>query len=169
MATLFLCLLNIWIIFGVSHKTKNLNTKVKSGILTAIQYITLGVLLFLNDWWAMNPWLFGFHIAGVILGLWAILEMRKSRLNITPLPLNDSVLITTGPYRLLRHPMYLALILVLYPMILPDHYLFSTLVLGVFTVNLILKLLFEERLLQERYTRYGTYKQNTWRLMPWVF
>jgi protein-S-isoprenylcysteine O-methyltransferase Ste14 len=145
------------------------NRVVKSGILTAIQYLTLGLLLYYNDWFAMKPFLLGIQAAGMVLGLWAILEMRKSKLNITPVPLHDSVLITTGPYRLVRHPMYLSLILILYPMILPDGQLLSVVLLAAFTINLVFKLLFEERLLRERYTRYSTYQLSTWRMFPWVF
>ena len=95
--------------------------------------------------------------------------MSRSKLNITPMPREGSVLVSAGPYRLIRHPMYLALMLFFYPLALPQSNPIVWTVFIVFNINLILKLLFEERLLMAKFLGYGEYRKHSWRLIPFVF
>ena len=49
---------------------------------------------------------------GIALGLWSVWSMRRSRLRMVPEPHPSATLVTTGPYRWIRHPMYTAVLLV---------------------------------------------------------
>ncbi len=151
------------------EKINAMPVKIKSAILTSIQYGLAVWLLLLTPWFSPNILLLLTQVAGVLLGIWAIFEMRKSKLNPTPLPREGSVLITSGPYQWIRHPMYLALILYFYPVAIPTRDPLTLSVLFVFTVNLVMKLLFEEKLLSVRFKRYDIYSKYTSRLIPWIF
>jgi protein-S-isoprenylcysteine O-methyltransferase Ste14 len=111
----------------------------------------------------------GIQLLGIVLGIWAILVMSKSKLNITPVPRNGSSLVIFGPYRFVRHPMYLSLLLFLTPIIIYHHTSPGIIVFGIFLGNLILKLSYEEQLLLQTFHSYKEYQLHTWRLIPWVY
>jgi len=141
----------------------------KSLTLTAIQYSLAVWLLLLNPWFSGNYLLIAIQLLGILIGIYAIYEMRKSKFNATPLPRKGAILITSGPYRYVRHPMYLALILYFYPVAIPLEDTLTYVVLGVFTANLIIKMMYEESLLQQQFKRYDVYSKNTSRLIPRIF
>jgi protein-S-isoprenylcysteine O-methyltransferase Ste14 len=51
-------------------------------------------------------------VAGGAVGLWALSANRPGNFNIRPEPKQGGRLVTRGPYRWVRHPMYLAVLLV---------------------------------------------------------
>lgn len=50
--------------------------------------------------------------AGVALGTWALAFNEPGTSIVMPMPRADGQLVTTGPYRWIRHPMHIALLLV---------------------------------------------------------
>jgi len=74
-----------------------------------------------------------------------------------------------GPYRFLRHPMYAGVIILAFSLIL-DLPTFERFVAGVIlVVVLLLKISYEEKLLEGHFTDYKVYKQHTSRLIPFVY
>lgn len=51
--------------------------------------------------------------AGIALFAWTLTANRPGNFNIRPEPMADGLLVTGGPYRHVRHPMYLALLVAL--------------------------------------------------------
>ncbi len=151
--------------------TNNKKTeKILSGLLTFGQYSTLIFLLYYLKWFSPNVFLLSIQTIGFFVALWAIIEMSKSRLNITPTPRHGAVLIKTGPYKIIRHPMYLSLILTLTPALISDFSLVALIVFVIFLTNLIVKMLFEESLLIKFFgSEYQEYMKKSWRLFPFIF
>ena len=50
-------------------------------------------------------------VAGAGLGAWALSANRPGNFNVRPEPKSGGHLVTAGPYRYIRHPMYLAMLL----------------------------------------------------------
>ena len=142
---------------------------IKSTILTFIQYATLAIMLYSNAWFAENPILIVVQIFGLFIAIWAVLQMTKSKLNITPVPRSGSVLIQSGPYKLIRHPMYLSLLLIITPMIISGLSTFQIAVFSIFLINLVLKMLYEEELLINHFEGYLVYSEKSWRLFPFIY
>lgn len=138
-------------------------------LLTGVQYILLIWLLWINPKLVDTPVYLVFQISGILLGFWAIFEMQKSKLNIAPNVRKGAILISSGPYFLVRHPMYLALLLFFLPVLSVNQSIAYLLLLSVFIINLILKLSYEEKLLTEKFEMYSVYKEKTWRLVPYVY
>lgn len=109
------------------------------------------------------------EVAGLILGISAMLQMRLGNFNVAPLPKAGGELITSGVYSLIRHPMYLAQLLVVAALTV-DYYsharLFTVLILF---VVLVFKLHFEEKQLKVQFDGYEEYMQKTWRLIPYIY
>ncbi len=109
------------------------------------------------------------EISGIALAIWAIIIMKSSKLKISPPPHQDSTLVRKGPYKFIRHPMYLSILIVFTSILISR---FSYIGLAIFvslTLNLLLKLNFEESLLSRHFHDYDSYKTRTWKLIPYIY
>jgi protein-S-isoprenylcysteine O-methyltransferase Ste14 len=142
--------------------------KVRAYALVSIQLLSITLILATGRPFAGSMPLLILQIAGVLLGIWAIAAMGIRNTNISPLVKEDARLIANGPYALIRHPMYSAVLLTIWPLI-ADHCSLLRWAAGlILTVDLVVKMLYEESLLRERFAGYGTYMKKTKRLIPFV-
>lgn len=106
------------------------------------------------------------ELAGVLLGAWAVATMRLRHLRATPEPAAGSRLLTRGPYRWIRHPMYAATLLVAAAWVgdawSPAR---GVIALALFAV-LVVKMRVEERRLLAHFPDYADYARRTRRLVP---
>ncbi len=105
----------------------------------------------------------------VFLAGWAIFSMRKSKLRIIPEPSRNATLITDGPYQFIRHPMYTAVIAGAAGLVLFHFTWVRLLILLSLIIVLIIKLLWEEKMLVKRFDSYQQYMKQTNRLIPFIF
>jgi protein-S-isoprenylcysteine O-methyltransferase Ste14 len=77
-------------------------------------------------------------------------------------------LVTSGPYRLARHPIYLGEIIAGFGLVLPTLFGPHVIVFAIFLGAQILRTHFEERVLRSTYPQYETYARHTRRLIPFV-
>ena len=143
--------------------------KLKSYIFVVIQFLCLSLIALTGPLFPGNIFLLMVELLGLIIGVWAVLAMGLGKFNITPDPLSSSRLVTKGPYRLIRHPMYLALLLATSPLVTADFSWFRLVIWLILLVDLLLKLNYEEGLLTTQLTGYAEYKQNSYRLIPFIY
>jgi protein-S-isoprenylcysteine O-methyltransferase Ste14 len=104
----------------------------------------------------------------VVIFVWSLLLLRRS-LTIYPAPLSDAELVLRGPYRLVRHPIYLAVILGTIGLGLAALSPFALVAALVFVPFFMAKSGHEEDLLIETYPEYREYRSTVpYRLIPWV-
>ncbi|MBS4061958.1 MAG: isoprenylcysteine carboxylmethyltransferase family protein [Bacteroidetes bacterium] len=135
-------------------------------------FVQFSMLLFLL---ASGPWLANSNVgilvevAGLFIGIIAILNMQIGNFNVAPLPKAGGVLVTNGIYQYIRHPMYLAQLLALLPLVVESFTNFRMIGWSLLLVNLIFKLYFEERNLRSQFPDYASYMKTSWRLIPFIF
>jgi protein-S-isoprenylcysteine O-methyltransferase Ste14 len=116
-----------------------------------------------------NKLLLAVELLGLALGIWAVVTMGIGNFNVTPDPLKSSRLVTQGPYRFIRHPMYLALLLVTLPLVATKFSLLRLAIWLVLLIDLVVKLNYEEGMLTARIEGYRDYKQQSYRLIPFIY
>jgi len=139
----------------------------KSAFLVMLQIAAMVFLVIYN-----KPIIFGygllFQIFGIVIGFWAIYTIRVGNFNIQP-EVKSNFLIKKGPYKWIRNPMYLAVILFYLPIFLTNSEWINILAFGVLLTVLILKILLEESFLKLRFgEEYLLYKSKTKRLIPYL-
>jgi len=86
-----------------------------------------------------------------------------------PEPRANARLVTRGPYRWVRHPMYTSVLLIALAWVLDQPTFVRALVWLVLLADLLTKLEYEETLLAHRFPEYVAYRKRTQRLIPRVY
>ncbi len=108
------------------------------------------------------------QVSAIALMLWARLTFGLRSFHATASPTEGGV-ITTGPYRWLRHPIYTAVCLFGWACWVGHRSWFSAGMAGVLTAGAIVRMLAEESVLVVRYPEYVEYARKTKRMIPYVF
>jgi len=125
--------------------------------------------------WALLPfWTAGLgvalHIAGDLFILWSMIVNPHLEKVVRVQSERDHRVITTGPYAIIRHPMYVGVILVLVgmPLLLGSSWAF--LPVGVMALLMVIRTVFEDRMLRKELPGYEAYTHKMpHRLIPCVW
>lgn len=112
--------------------------------------------------WAGLVWM----ACGSLLGLWAWGSLGLTRLRIMPEPGATAELITTGPYRWVRHPMYVGVLLLMFGLVLLNPNWLSAVIWLALLLVLDRKAAREEYFLENAFPNYASYRQRTGRFIP---
>ncbi len=107
--------------------------------------------------------------ASAALFFWTLMHNRLGNFNIRPIPKPFGTLVTSGPYRWIRHPMYSAVLLGAAAMACMAEPLPGWSVWGFLAVVLFVKALFEERWMRAQHALYATYCAHSKRFVPLIF
>ena len=139
----------------------------KSLILVTLQILTMIALIVLNSIFS-NGIALVIQVLGVMIGIWAIISIGIGNFNIQPEVKSDS-LITKGPYKWIRNPMYTAVILFFIPIVILNFNWTNFVLFVLLLVTLSLKISREEQFLQQKFgNKYLEYKSFTKRLIPFI-
>ncbi len=143
--------------------------RVKSYILVSVQFACLGAILVSGPWVASHELFFTLELPGILLGIWAVVTMKVKNLNVFPEVKSGSHLVTGGPYRWIRHPMYTALLMIMLALVCESFSYWRGFWWVLLSADLVAKLSYEETLLLEIFDDYEAYRLRTWRVVPWIF
>lgn len=110
----------------------------------------------------------GLFVCGITVFFIALLTMRRRTFTIFPEPKAGGVLINSGIYAYVRHPMYLAVILCGCGAGLFYGVWWKWLLNALLVLLLWLKIRREEQMLLARFSEYALYKQRTKAIIPFL-
>ena len=125
----------------------NVNSKTLQYILVTIQFAGIFYFAVSGTLYPQNFLVLILALVSVVVGLWAILAMKLHTLSVLPSVKQGGQLCTSGPYRILRHPMYTSVLLLLFALLLNKYDIFRLVVFIVVIIDLILKMNVEEKIL----------------------
>jgi protein-S-isoprenylcysteine O-methyltransferase Ste14 len=106
---------------------------------------------------------------GAVIGLAAMLRLGR-QLAPQPSPVRDGTLIESGPYAVMRHPIYLGVLLLISGSVIRVPSVAGLLVIVVSAVFFDRKSAYEETLLAVAYPGYEDYRERVrWKLLPGVW
>ncbi|MDO8249435.1 MAG: isoprenylcysteine carboxylmethyltransferase family protein [Rhodoferax sp.] len=142
-------------------------------LLVALQFgliFLLAALAAPKVWRAMVPVGAVMLVAiSVALAAWTLMHNRLGNFNIRPTPKAQGSLVTTGPYRWIRHPMYTSVLLGAGALAWTSSTAAGWLAWAALAIVLLVKSILEERWMREQHAGYAAYALQSKRFLPWVF
>ena len=141
----------------------------KAGSLAAVVVLSGCVItLFLRrELFGTGPATIALQIGAFVLMIWARLTFGVRSFHATANATRGG-LVTTGPYRYIRHPIYAAVLLFVWAGVIAHPVVVAALIAIVVTGVSIVRMLLEERELVQMYPEYRDYSARTMRVIPRV-
>ncbi len=104
-------------------------------------------------------------LGGLLFSLYSLAALRLS-FSLVP---EARRLVTTGPYRWVRHPLYLGETASGLGLILPALSPLTLAVFGIYLAAQLSRMHWEDQLLRVQFPDYGAWERRTWRFIPFVY
>ena len=115
-----------------------------------------------------SPYIIIGQLLTVGFSIWARRSFQKEQFSIHAEPTNGE-LISTGPYKLVRHPMYTSALFLVWISIMGPFSLLTFLIGVIVTSVIALRIIAEEQFLRERFLNYKEYALKTKIIIPFIF
>ena len=125
-------------------------------------------LLVTRSLFSSSPLVITAQVLALLLLLWARVTFGRRSFHLVADP-TEGGLVTRGPYRYIRHPIYAAFCLFTSAGV-AAHWSWSTALWGGLVLgSAVIRIFCEESLVAARYPEYAQYSATTWRMIPHVY
>ena len=115
-----------------------------------------------------SPFVVSLQVVAFLLLLWARVTFGRRSFHLAANP-TDGGLVTSGPYRYIRHPIYTAVCLFALTGTIAHHSWKTNLCAALILGCAVIRISCEEILVAARYPEYRQYAATTWRMIPYVY
>jgi protein-S-isoprenylcysteine O-methyltransferase Ste14 len=115
-----------------------------------------------------HPLVIVLQVGASVLALWARVTFGGRSFHLAANPTAGG-LVTSGPYRHIRHPIYTAVNVISVAGAVAHWSWASGLLAGLVVSSSLVRIFCEEVLVTARYPEYQEYAATTWRMIPYVF
>lgn len=145
-----------------------MNLKIGSFIAFGIALVGLVYLVNENYILSLNPIAIVLQLSSIAFMIWARITFGLRSFHFTA-NTTKGELVTTGPYRWLRHPIYAAVIYFSLASVISYPYLDTIIAFVLISGGLFVRMLLEEKSLLLTYDNYAEYSKHTKRIIPYIF
>ncbi len=134
----------------------------------ALLAVPLAFLVITQRFFSPLPVVIALQAMGLLVVVWARLTfgLRSFHVGSTA---TQGGLVTTGPYRYVRHPIYAGTLVILAGVLVGHHDLDTLIAVGCVAAALVARIVAEERSVVRMYPEYASYAERTKRIIPGVF
>ena len=145
-----------------------MNLKLVSVVAFIILVLAIIYLLRIHSLFGHSPVAIALQVVAVLLMVWARITFGRRSFNAGANPTAGG-LVTSGPYRYLRHPIYVAILLFTLTGVVSNWTPASAIAGIIIIVTVFVRMLCEETLLRVRYPEYTEYSRSAKRLLPFLY
>ncbi|MEO8202102.1 MAG: methyltransferase [Gemmatimonadota bacterium] len=142
-------------------------TIIASRVATLLLIFAIVTLYLKHALFARGTVAISLQVAAALLMLWARITFGMRSFHAAANP-TEGGLVTTGPYRFMRHPIYAAILLFLWVGVLSSITLVNILLGAIATIAIAVRIGAEETLVTARYPEYAAYAVRTRRIVPFL-
>jgi protein-S-isoprenylcysteine O-methyltransferase Ste14 len=140
--------------------------------LSVIGYVAMAVglvwLLMSHSIFSTSPIVITGQLLAFAVMIWARVSFGRRSFHAAATP-TEGGLVTTGPYRFIRHPIYASVCVFIWVSVLGHASLQSVALASLVSLGAAIRVVIEEELVAQRYPEYRDYAKRTKRLIPFVF
>ena len=142
----------------------------KTGSLIALGFAFIGALFLLekNYIFSKNPITISIQLCSAVLMVWARITFGLRSFHAAA-NTTKGKLVTNGPYRWLRHPIYASLIYFFTACIISYPFIETTAAVILIIGGLFVRMFLEEKFLGVNYNCYAAYSKHTKRIIPFLY
>jgi len=137
-------------------------------LLVFLQFTLIGLIALFSKGFFSSLVSMVVFVLGAGLGLWALLHNKLGNFNIQPKMKEGAVLVTSGIYAFIRHPMYLSVIVMSLALVLSSVTLLQSFLFFALILVLLLKAKREESLWIEKDESYAEYRAKSKFFLPFI-
>jgi protein-S-isoprenylcysteine O-methyltransferase Ste14 len=127
------------------------------------------ILLYFNHGlFLLSPVVIVLQTMAVFLMVWARITFKKRSFHLSAAP-TEGGLVTTGPYKFVRHPIYASVLLFVWPGVVGNWSVENVLLGCLVFAGAFTRIVCEESMVREKYPEYQQYAKKTKRLIPYVY
>lgn len=133
------------------------------GMISGLLGLVIARMLF-----SLSPLVIATQALAFLLFVWARVTFGRRSYHVVADP-TEGGLVTGGPYRYIRHPIYAAFCLFTLAGAAAHWSLIAGLCGALVLGSAVLRILCEESLVSARYPEYAQYAGTTWRMVPFIY
>lgn len=151
-----------------SKMSQNTTSKIGSVVVFGLAVVGLVYLIFKDCILSKNAVGIIIQVLAVGLMIWARITFGTRSFHAVA-NTTEGRLVTNGPYRWLRHPIYAAIIYFVWAGVASHFFIDAIAAALLISVSLFVRMLLEEQFLRVTYSEYSAYSKRTKRLIPFLF
>ena len=141
----------------------------KSVSLSLIEYVCIIFILISGDIFPLSIVNIIILVLSLSFGFWYLWTVKFKRFNLTINYPKNARIVPVGPYKYVRHPVFLTILLITGVVVL-EHYSLGRISVWLLLLAVLhIKIMHEERIISHRNTDYLIYKRSTKMLIPFLY
>ncbi len=142
--------------------------EMRGRLLVTCQFIIITLLVLTTKWQLFNGIALGFYCGSFSIAIRSLIVMPPGTFNIRPTLKKDAKLVVCGPYRYIRHPMYVSVFLACGGLVATSWDILRIGLLSFLFVVMYCKASMEEKILHHVFSEFQNFKAKTGMFIPWL-